>query len=131
MIDIDSFKAYNDTYGHVRGDSCLVSVARAMTKTVYRPGDLTARYGGEEFAIVLPNCTADAALVVAQRLHDYLKVLAIEHTGTPSGLLTVSMGIATLTGKELQSSTDLIKRADNALYSAKNSGRNCIVKFSN
>jgi diguanylate cyclase (GGDEF)-like protein len=124
MCDVDAFKDYNDTYGHLAGDVALTAVAGALTK-VLRPGaDLAARYGGEEFAILLTRCDASAAAAVAQRILEAVRALAIEHRC--SGVaphVTISIGIAAVVPTATDSPAQLLRCADEALYRAKAAGR--------
>ena len=128
MIDIDNFKAYNDHYGHQKGDQCLIQVSAALAAILKRPGDLMARYGGEEFAIILPETDVDQATLMADALRLRASELAIPHERSSSELrlVTVSIGIATqLSGQPVEIAA-LIGAADRALYQAKRSGRNRI-----
>lgn len=125
MIDIDHFKAYNDALGHVDGDICLRSVARAIRAATNRPGDLVARYGGEEFAIILPNTEFDGARVVAENIHANLAKSCIRHPDSRvSCTVTVSIGVAAAVPTCDTTPEHLIQAADRALYQAKQSGRN-------
>ncbi|TLY53621.1 MAG: diguanylate cyclase [Gammaproteobacteria bacterium] len=124
LCDIDSFKAYNDTYGHLAGDATLASVAGTLASVARSPADLAARYGGEEFALLLANCKAPEAAVVAQRLLDTVRALGIEHR--ESGVVpvvTISIGVAVHVPNG-NSPEELVRRADQALYRAKAEGRN-------
>ena len=115
MIDIDYFKKFNDTYGHQRGDYCLSMVAAAFKKSLKRAGDCVARYGGEEFAVILPNTDLDGAVNVADK---------IEHnSSTVSDQVTVSMGISCATPPFKSGLERLISSADEAMYKAKQEGR--------
>jgi diguanylate cyclase (GGDEF)-like protein/PAS domain S-box-containing protein len=128
MIDIDHFKQYNDCYGHVQGDECLKRVARALNAAAARPRDLLARYGGEEFAIVLPETDSEAARLVAQRCHALIAAEAIAHEKSPvAPLLTISIGIGTISPSPLDDPTRFIAQADARLYQAKQQGRNCLA----
>jgi len=130
LADVDHFKAFNDHYGHQAGDDCLRQVASALSTAGRRPADLAARYGGEEFAIVLPGTGLDGAVDVAQALSRLIAGLAISHARSASGQsITLSQGIASLTPEKETSSEDLIHRADQALYQAKQQGRNRYVVF--
>jgi len=124
MIDIDYFKQFNDRQGHLAGDACLVSVARALATSLFRSGDVVARYGGEEFAVVLPDTDGDAADAIAQRLILAVERLHIPHDGSPHGELSVSIGLATQPGGVAIDAADLLNAADRALYRAKTLGRN-------
>ena len=124
MIDADRFKAYNDTYGHLRGDSGLKQIAEAALDVVARPGDLVARFGGEEFAVVLPNTSNDGALQVANEICDALRARKLPHMGNPFGIMTISVGCATMVPAFGQHAANLVELADEALYKAKRSGRN-------
>ncbi|AUI68747.2 diguanylate cyclase [Beggiatoa leptomitoformis] len=125
LCDVDFFKRYNDTYGHQAGDDCLRQVAMAMSQAVKRPADLVARYGGEEFAVILPNTHTDGAKTVAQNIADAVKALCLEHrASTVQPIVTLSVGVAGIYPSRGQSSIFLIKTADEALYLAKNAGRN-------
>jgi len=124
LCDIDCFKLYNDTYGHLAGDICLQQVAGAIRGAVRRPADLVARYGGEEFVVILPNTNAVGALRVARTIRDRLRELKISHAGSSvSQYVTVSMGIGTIIPPPNSSPTQLISTADDALYQAKAAGR--------
>ena len=125
MIDIDSFKGYNDTYGHLVGDSCLKSVALCLADGLVRSGDAIARYGGEEFAVILPATEVAGALLVAEHLRRRVERLEIATTASKSGrVVTVSCGVATTTPTVEQDPAELFRRADEALYRAKRAGGN-------
>ena len=124
VIDADLFKSYNDTYGHLRGDSCLKQIAEAALDVVHRPGDLVARYGGEEFAVVLPNTPPDGAFQLAEEICSLMRNRQLLHQNNPPGVVTVSVGCATLVPQFGQHVDVLIDHADRALYQAKRSGRN-------
>ncbi|MBF8661527.1 MULTISPECIES: response regulator [Pseudomonas] len=125
MIDVDYFKAYNDTFGHLAGDEALRRVAEAIRGSCSRPSDLPARYGGEEFALVLPNTSPGGARLVAEKLRQSVQGLAIEHMAPSAGAhLTVSVGLATQVPPIGSHCRQLISAADKGLYQAKNSGRN-------
>jgi diguanylate cyclase (GGDEF)-like protein len=116
MLDLDRFKHVNDTYGHNRGDAVLAQLAQVL-QSVIRGSDHPARWGGEEFVIVLPNSTALEAAVLAERIRK-----AVEKEDFQVGALTVSLGVAQL--EEIDSPLSLARRADEALYRAKEAGRN-------
>ena len=126
LIDVDYFKSYNDTYGHLRGDSCLKEISDTTRDAVNRPGDLVARFGGEEFAAVLPNTPNPGAIEVAEQVCAALRRRRLIHSGNPLGYLTISVGCATLTPAPGQHPSALIKMADDAMYAAKRNGRNRI-----
>jgi diguanylate cyclase (GGDEF)-like protein/PAS domain S-box-containing protein len=127
LCDVDYFKRYNDHYGHQAGDLCLQMIAQAMDKVAKRPADLVARYGGEEFAILLSQTDRAGAEQVAEALQWALQSLAIPHdTSQVSQYVTISVGIATMLPLQHQLPEELIKRADQALYLAKEQGRDRI-----
>ena len=128
MIDIDHFKSYNDTYGHLQGDECLKTVARNLSQNLWRSSDIITRYGGEEFAVILPGTPSYSALNVAKRLWESISALEIEHSGSLSvGYLTVSIGLATLSPNEKTKPHQLIELADKNLYKSKTDGRNRVT----
>ena len=125
MVDIDFFKRYNDTYGHLQGDTCLKTVAQVLKQSQHRPGDLAARYGGEEFVVLLPNTDAAGAMQVAENVRAKLAAEAIPHaTSDVSEVVTVSIGVASVVPCAKFHSQALIQAADKALYLAKEGGRN-------
>ncbi|MCB1023432.1 MAG: diguanylate cyclase [Acidobacteria bacterium] len=128
LLDIDHFKLFNDTYGHLKGDECLKQVAAALRDTIHRPADLVARFGGEEFAIVLGGTNAEGAMKIAAEAIFNIKRLNIAHdTSETCEHLTVSVGIASTFVKIGMTEDELVKAADEALYEAKAEGRNQIV----
>lgn len=129
MLDIDYFKLFNDTYGHLRGDRVLHTIA-AILKTCVREVDLVARYGGEEFAVLLPEANLDQGVIVAEKIRQAVETHHFKLSDRKSGYakVTVSLGICTLTS-DLQHAADLVNRADMALYRAKKEGRNRCVTF--
>jgi diguanylate cyclase (GGDEF)-like protein len=128
MIDIDSFKSYNDHYGHQQGDACLIQVASTLAAMVQRPGDLLARYGGEEFAAILPETDAAQALQLAEAIRAKIRALAIGHAHAGAiQHITVCIGIASQNIAHPVDSGELIGAADRALYLAKNNGRNRVM----
>jgi len=128
MIDVDYFKPYNDTYGHVAGDNVLRSVAATISRETRRPRDLVARFGGEEFAVVLPGTGSAGARLIAEKMRRDVASLALPHVGSAvSEHLTISVGVATLTPTPGLAETALVEEADAALYRAKRDGRNRVA----
>lgn len=120
LCDIDYFKKFNDTYGHLAGDFCLAEISKAFQRSVQRSCDLIARYGGEEFAILLPNTSELGAIAVAQSILDEVRNLHISHRhSTVANHVTVSLGIATTISSPNSLTEELITAADQALYQAK------------
>jgi diguanylate cyclase (GGDEF)-like protein len=129
LIDVDNFKAFNDTYGHQAGDDCLRRIAAALQASLRRPGDVTARYGGEELAGIMPATSPSGALERAEEVRRAVEELAIPHSGSSMIVVTVSVGVATKSGSAGPSdAAGLILLADQALYSAKGDGRNKVVQ---
>lgn len=124
MLDVDWFKKYNDHYGHQAGDDCLKRVANVAQEYSKRPGDLIARYGGEEFVMIVTTTNPDSALPFAQLICKAIEKMQIPHEMSPSGVVTVSIGVAGIIPKEGDFPDALLKQADIALYHAKESGRN-------
>ncbi|WP_310633928.1 diguanylate cyclase [Paraburkholderia sp.] len=124
FIDIDRFKLFNDFYGHAAGDEVLAAVAHAIGATVQRATDMVARYGGEEFAVVLSSTSADGAWKIAQQIRENVAALGIAHGHSEHGSVTVSVGCATCTPREATGAHALLRAADEALYAAKEAGRN-------
>jgi len=129
LIDIDHFKAYNDTYGHQAGDRNLVAVAQTLEKAVHRPLDFTARYGGEEFVALLVGSTAQDAERIINDLRLQIQALDIPNkTSSTANTVTVSAGVAHLYPHNTSHSIEgFIQLADEALYKAKNNGRNRVI----
>jgi diguanylate cyclase (GGDEF)-like protein len=124
MIDVDYFKRFNDTYGHGAGDTCLKTVADCLRAAARRTNDRAARYGGEELALILPDTDEKAAVILAEEFCEKLRDLRIPHSGSDKGIVTVSIGVATLGRGSLPTdAVRLIARADEALYTAKRDGR--------
>lgn len=129
MADVDSFKAYNDYYGHQAGDDALKGVASAMAAALRRPSDLLARYGGEEFAVLLPNTPLEGAVAVAETMRKRLAALAIPHERSAAGeYVTASFGVAASSLDAVDSGEALVSAADAALYRAKTAGRNRVCE---
>ena len=127
VIDIDHFKSYNDTYGHQAGDEVLQAVA-AQLKAHTRSGDEVYRYGGEEFLCIFPEQSLATGALAVQRMQIGLERLAIPHADSPTDMLTFSAGLAMLDPDHPRSTSEVLKEADEALYSAKELGRNRIVE---
>jgi diguanylate cyclase (GGDEF)-like protein len=128
LMDIDSFKAYNDHFGHQQGDACLSTVAQAVAAMLKRPADVSARYGGEEFAAILPDTSAGQARAHANAIREHVAALALPHA--PAAMrphVTLSIGVASFDKERLNQAFTLIDAADKALYAAKRSGRDRVV----
>ena len=130
MIDVDQFKLYNDYYGHVAGDECLRRVAAILAGAPLRSTDMVARYGGEELAIVLPRALTPGAAAMAERIRQSVGDACLPHMPHHAGIVTISIGVATLNPADGPDETLLIRRADHALYAAKNAGRNQVAVWS-
>jgi diguanylate cyclase (GGDEF)-like protein len=130
MFDIDFFKQYNDTYGHLAGDECLRRVAQTAAQNVHRPRDMVARFGGEEFAVVLPDTSVEGAINIAERLRQAILALRIPHANSqvalPEPIVTISLGVASVLAQPTASPSQVVAQADKALYLAKSQGRNCV-----
>ena len=128
LIDIDHFKEFNDTFGHVAGDRCLVRVANEMRGTLRRPDDFLARYGGEEFLAFPASAPVEAALGLAERLRLLVEQLSVDIPSSEEvARVTISAGVAGVDSVPEGSVTDLIESADRALYAAKAAGRNRVA----
>ena len=128
LLDVDHFKAYNDSYGHLAGDDTLKAIANTLANTLQRQIDLVARYGGEEFVCILPNTNPQQALIMAEQLRLEVLALMLPHQASPTaGFITISLGIACLQMGQDISEKILLNQADKALYQAKSQGRNCSV----
>ena len=128
LLDIDFFKDYNDTYGHLQGDLCLRALANAVGNSVRRPGDITARYGGEEFVVLMPMTSAADAARIAEGIRRSVEKLGFEHTASKvSKVVTASIGVGTIIPTLGRSCVEVLKLADQALYTAKVEGRNRVV----
>ena len=127
MIDIDYFKQYNDEFGHLKGDDCLIKVADYLKQNLNRSGDFIARYGGEEFCIIMPETDLNGAIQFAKNIQAGVRDLKIDNPGSEvSKYLTVSIGVASVVPDSNDTYMDLIYTSDKALYKAKNDGRNII-----
>lgn len=126
FVDIDLFKAFNDTFGHPAGDDCLRRIAACIAAIIRHPSDIVARYGGEEFAIILSGASHAGAAELAERLRVQVQALALRHPHSQTGVVTVSVGVAAMPAGRLPATApdDLIDQADRELYRAKASGRN-------
>lgn len=128
MVDVDHFKLYNDTNGHMAGDVCLRAIADAIQSCIFRPGDLACRFGGEEFLLVLPDTDEAGALVVAEAARASVERMALPHPASPvSSVVTVSAGAAGVLVTETFQAEALVELADKALYAAKEAGRNRVL----
>jgi diguanylate cyclase (GGDEF)-like protein len=127
MIDVDRFKAFNDTFGHRSGDEALRKVAGAMGPLAKREGDIVARYGGDEFAIVLAGSDRHGALRIAEHARLAVEALDLRDSEDSADRLTLSVGVATTVPGAHGTIEDLLRGADQALYEAKRRGRNCVV----
>ncbi len=127
MLDIDHFKAYNDAYGHIQGDDCLVKVARALKRVSARPNDVVARFGGEEFVLLLPETHEAEALLIADRCRKFIAHLGIAHEKSEcSKVVTASIGVGTIHPSSEKASKGFVETIDQLLYAAKKKGRNRI-----
>jgi diguanylate cyclase (GGDEF)-like protein len=128
LTDIDSFKAYNDHFGHQAGDSCLSTVAQALASRLKRPADVAARYGGEEFAAILPDTDAEQARLLAESIREHIAALDLQHApNAVHARVTLSIGVASYGKGRPGDSAALIEAADRALYAAKRGGRDRVV----
>lgn len=128
MLDIDFFKNFNDTYGHVAGDECLRQLGALLEHLVNRPADLSARYGGEEFAVILPETDAQGAMTLARRIHEGIAALAIVHAASlVADHVTASLGVVTINTARPMPLAEIIGLADQQLYKAKSNGRNQVA----
>lgn len=140
LCDVDYFKNYNDTYGHLEGDKCLRKIAKAIYSKIRRPSDIVARYGGDEFVVLLPNTMLEGAQHLAEQIRNFVCQLQIRHEKSPiENHVTVTIGAGSGFPDDTFLEDKIIWLADKALYEAKTKGRNCIVgktlqlvhKFSN
>lgn len=124
MIDIDNFKQYNDTNGHIKGDRCLKTIAENMQNNVRRPADIVARFGGEEFVVLLPGTPLENAAIVAEKIRQGVEQLKLPYAPGEETAVTISIGVATTLADDKHDAKQLLSRADTALYKAKENGRN-------
>jgi diguanylate cyclase (GGDEF)-like protein len=130
IIDIDYFKEYNDHYGHLEGDRCLLQVANALKRSLKRPGDFLARYGGDEFVAVLPHTDLAGALSMAEEMRRRVEDIGIIHQySRASDAVSITLGVATIIPSEQITIESFIHMADLALYQAKKRGRNQVASF--
>lgn len=127
LMDIDKFKNFNDTFGHLAGDEVILSLAKALKHTL-REGDVLSRFGGEEFTVMLPETGREDALITAERLRKVVETMEVEYQGTIMKV-TISLGISTYDWVEKINETTMIERADKSLYKSKKSGRNCSTLY--
>jgi len=128
LCDVDHFKLYNDFYGHLQGDDCLCQIAQAIAQALSRPADLIARYGGEEFAVILPNTDLTGTYEVTKKVQQAIRELKLPHESSKtSQFVTISMGISCQIPNREQTLEDLIRTTDQALYAAKDQGRDRII----
>ena len=131
ILDIDFFKKYNDTYGHQQGDNAIREAARVISKSLNRPGDFAARYGGEEFVVLLPDTDQAGAMQIAERIRANIEMAEIPKHESISEVtkITVSVGVNTVVPRVNDSMDMFISRADNALYTSKQNGRNRVSAY--
>lgn len=132
MIDVDNFKAYNGHYGHAAGDECLIEIAASLKSSLKRPTDIVARYGGEEFVVLLKDIDLEGAKKVANTLLENIRTLNIVHAySNAANYVTISIGLAFQEPQNFIPKEELLKKADDALYEAKENGRNQIFVADN
>ena len=130
MIDVDNFKSFNDTYGHLEGDNCLAQVATALKHTLRRPQDKILRYGGEEFAVFLPNTDKEGVKQLAKAMCKNVESLNMENSNCGSGVITISLGFVVTKPDDQTSLAGLVNEAELALFEAKTAGKNQCVGHS-
>ncbi len=132
LLDVDNFKAFNDNYGHIAGDKCLVSLSQLLSTLFARSGEFVARYGGEEFVIVFTNCDDEQAAKEALRIQKAVEQMAYPHEfSTTSPLVTLSQGVLSLIPKGNETVEQLYQEVDKAMYQAKKAGKNQFILHSN
>lgn len=129
LCDVDFFKKYNDSFGHLQGDDCLKAVSRALRSTCKRTTDMVARYGGEEFAMVLPDTSPENAALVAEAMRKSVEDLKMDHPESDLGLVTISLGVYSAVPDDKDDAESMLKNADDALYQAKQNGRNQVKVY--
>jgi len=129
MMDIDHFKLYNDTYGHISGDDCLKSIALVISNAAHRPADVAARYGGEEYMILLPQGNVETSMKIAESIRERVAQLTIELEDERVLRTTISIGISETNSLVDSNIETAINKADNALYEAKRSGKNKVCSY--
>jgi len=129
MIDVDKFKVYNDTYGHLQGDKVLKMIAETIHVTLHRAGDYAARFGGEEFCVLLPGADIEGAMMVAEQVRKAIESLVFHCEDGTAGKVTISVGVHSLVPTVTDTIPELVAKADKALYVAKEAGRNCVRKY--
>ncbi len=128
LFDLDFFKQYNDQYGHLQGDECLRNIAELVSSVINRPGDLFARFGGEEFILLLPNTPESGALKIANQCRELVESLSVpHHKSSISDVVTISVGVCSLVPEKGVTENDMLDLTDQALYCAKDRGRNQVV----
>ena len=129
MLDVDFFKSYNDSYGHLLGDDCLRHIAKTIVASTRRPAESVCRYGGEEFMVILPNCNDSQTLQYGNWLIDQIHKLALPHQSSNFGIVTISVGVTSQIPTEQLTISDLIQCCDMALYDAKHQGRDRVCVY--
>jgi diguanylate cyclase (GGDEF)-like protein len=128
FMDIDHFKSYNDFYGHVQGDKCLIEIANVISQKVSRPGDVLCRFGGEEFAVILPETELAGAINLAENINKSVEQAEIQHESSPtSDFVTISLGVDSIIPDAKNARIFFLEHVDNLLYEAKQHGRNTII----
>ncbi|HEU4373748.1 MAG TPA: GGDEF domain-containing protein, partial [Telluria sp.] len=127
MLDVDFFKNYNDFYGHQEGDACLRRIAGLLQSHARRASDLAARYGGEEFAMIAADTDIDSALALAEAIRASFEGLQLAHARAPLGYLSASIGVVSMVPDGSTTAEQLLRMADQAMYRAKQLGRNQVV----
>jgi diguanylate cyclase (GGDEF)-like protein len=130
MLDVDKFKNYNDSYGHLQGDILLKTVAKIFSASAKRPTDIAARLGGEEFGVLLPGTNLNGAMTIAEEIRKNVATTQVPTVdGKKTTAVTISIGVATVVPTVDDNSNTLIAHADKCLYTAKKTGRNKVVPY--